>query len=63
MYASFFKLLMESIAAKLIRYRLERKIIATAVLDTSKIIPMMTEENPPMARPTFKITLLAVERI
>jgi hypothetical protein len=54
---------MESIAAKLIRYRLERKIMTTAVLDTSKIIPIMTEENPPMARPTFKITLLAVERI
>ena len=37
--------------------------MTTAVLDTSKILPMMTEENPPMARPTFKITLLAVERI
>ena len=32
-------------------------------LETSKIFPIITDEKPPIARPTFKMTLLAVERM
>ena len=31
--------------------------------EASKILPIATDENPPRARPTFKITLLAVDRM
>ena len=46
---------------KLIRYKLAKKSMTTDTEVLSKIFPIITDENPPTARPTFKITLLAIE--
>lgn len=50
-------------AIKEMMYSDARKIITIGTPEASKILPMITDENPPIARPTLRMTLLAVERM